>query len=252
MILATGGEDMSERKLFVVTDIHGHYTLLRRTLDAAGFDNWDDRHLLVCCGDYFDRGTENLMVLKYMERIRHKVLLRGNHEDMLLEIFRTGRLQPYHYLNGTAETMVEFFGKYALDGDTGEIDFSGKTRMLDRVTEFIEGLGTYYETDDYVFTHGWLPTLPTEEGCRIDPNWRQASPEAWKKARWIRWPDMYHTCDRLPDKTIVCGHVPSFRAAAFDSARPKNSAAPFRGKGMIALDAGTATTGALNVLVLDE
>lgn len=243
---------MSDRKIFVVTDIHGHYTQLRRALDAAGFDSGNDHHLLVCCGDYFDRGTENRMVLKYMERLPHKVLLRGNHEDMLLGVLNTGRFQPHNFINGTAETIVELFGKYALDGDTGEVDFSGQTRTVDWMIEFIEGLGSYYETDRYVFTHGWLPTLSTEEGCRIDPDWREASAEAWKKSRWTRWPDVYDTCDRLPDKTIVCGHIPTYHAAAFDSTRPKDSTAIFRGRGMIALDAGTAITGALNVLVLEE
>lgn len=241
-----------KRRLFVVTDIHGHYTLLRQALEQAGYDRHDPQHLLVCCGDYFDRGTENFQVLKYLERVENKVLLRGNHEDLLLEVFRTGTMQPHNFLNGTVETIVEFFGKYALDGDTGDVDFSGKTRMLERVTEFIESTGDYYETDGYVFTHGWLPTQPTQEGCRIDPKWRQASPEAWKKARWTRWPDMYLTCDRLPDKTIVCGHIPTTRAAAFDSTRPEGSTAIFRGQGMIAVDAGTAMSGQLNVLVIEE
>ena len=73
--------------LFVVSDIHGHYTLLKESLDMAGFNSEDPDHLLVCCGDYFDRGSENVQVLKFLERLKNKVLLRGNHEDMLYNAF---------------------------------------------------------------------------------------------------------------------------------------------------------------------
>ena len=77
------------RKLFVVSDVHGHCTLLKAALDKAGFDKDDPEHLLICCGDYFDRGDENMEVLRFFERLKHKVLLRGNHDDMLLKLLQT-------------------------------------------------------------------------------------------------------------------------------------------------------------------
>ena len=98
-----------KRTLFVVSDIHGHYTLLKNALDKAGFDKEDPNHLLVCCGDYFDRGSENVEVLKFFERLKHCVLLRGNHEDMLLKLLYTGKVLPHHYINGTMQTMTDFF-----------------------------------------------------------------------------------------------------------------------------------------------
>ena len=55
------------KKLFVVSDIHGHYSLLKNALDRAGFDRNDPSHLLVCCGDYFDRRTQNLQVLRFFD-----------------------------------------------------------------------------------------------------------------------------------------------------------------------------------------
>ncbi len=237
--------------LFVTSDIHGHCTLLRNALEQAGFDPQNKDHLLVCCGDYFDRGSENLQVLQYLDRLKNKVLLRGNHEDMLLEIFLTGRLKEHNYRNGTVETIAELFGKYSIDS-LGRVDFDGKTRMLDRVTDFIEETCDYYETENYVFVHGWLPTGIREGGSYIRSNWRSADAEHWKKARWTKWTDMYKACDRLADKTIVCGHVPSFYANKFDPQRASDDASPFYGDGIIALDAGTFTTGAVNVLVIEE
>ena len=75
------------KKIFVVSDVHGHCSLLNEALFNAGFDKDNEEHLLVCCGDYFDRGNENVEVLKFFERLKHKVLLRGNHEDLLMKVF---------------------------------------------------------------------------------------------------------------------------------------------------------------------
>ena len=243
---------MSETKtIFAVSDIHGHYTLLKKALDEAGFDAKNPEHLLICCGDYFDRGPENGQVLKYLDRLEHKILLRGNHEDMLLEILDTGRLKPHNYLNGTVETVTEFFGKYALD-EMGNIDFSGKSRTVDRLFEFMSATRDYFETEHFVFVHGWLPTVAVQDGVRIPENWRAASEDAWKKARWTKWTEVYDTCDRPADKTIICGHMPSVFAFRFDQTRTAGNSDIFFGDGVTVLDAGTYTTGKINVLVLQD
>ncbi len=163
------------KKIFVVSDIHGHCTLLKEALENAGFDKENENHLLVCCGDYFDRGVENLEVLKYFERLKHKVLLRGNHEELLLKLLQTGKVLPHNYLNGTMTTLGEFLGKYSINPVDDTIDFSGKTRMVDRVCEFIDETKNYFETENYVFAHGWLPSYG---------GFRSASDADWDRARW--------------------------------------------------------------------
>ena len=241
-----------KKKIFAVSDIHGHCTLLKEALKNAGFERDNPMHLLVCCGDYFDRGNENLNVLKFLDVIDNKVLLRGNHEDMLLDIFNTGRFKEHNYLNGTVETIVEFFGKFALDSLSNEVDFSGHTRMLDRATDFIMESKNYFETERYVFTHGWLPTVTTESSVKIHSDWRNASAESWKKARWTKWHEMYDVCDRLDGKTIVCGHVPSFYATKYDPNITQQNPDIFYGDGVTVLDAGTYTTKRVNVLMIED
>lgn len=167
------------KKLYVVSDVHGHYTLLKQAIDRTDFDKDDENHILICCGDYFDRGNENMEVLKYFERLKHKVLLRGNHEDMLLKLFRTGKVLPYHYINGTMRTLEDFFGKYFINPADDTIGFSVKTRIADRICEFIGETVDYFETEHYVFVHGWLPENANPAEAR-----QIASPEAWEKARW--------------------------------------------------------------------
>ena len=236
-----------KKKLFVVSDVHGHYTILKDELDKAGFDVENGNHILVCCGDYFDRGKENSEVLKLFERLKHKVLLRGNHEDLLLKLLQTGKVLPHNYINGTMQTLTDFFGKYSIDPVDDTIDFSGKTRTVDRVCEFIDETVNYIETENYVFVHGWLP-----ENALTPEDRQKASLEAWEQARWVRWNEQYVGLRPLADKTLVCGHVPTWYASAFDCTRDKKDFSVFYGNGIIAIDAGTADTKQVNVLVLQD
>lgn len=221
------------KKLFVVSDIHGHCTLLKEALRDAGFEPDNKNHLLVGCGDYFDRGNENLQVLQFLERLEHKILLRGNHEDLLLRLLDTGRLLPHNYINGTLQTLQDFFGRYSVDPIDDTVDFSGKSRMVDRICDFIGETVNFFETENYMFVHGWLP----ENG--------DFSPEGWEKARWIRWTQAYQGAPPLPGKTLVCGHVPTF-------VKNPDCADIFYGEGLIAIDAGTYDSGQVNVLVLED
>ena len=236
-----------KKKLFVVSDIHGHYRLLKDALDRAGFDRDCEDHLLICCGDYFDRGSENPEVLRFFEGLSHKVLLRGNHEDLLLKLLYTGKVLPHNYINGTMQTLRDFFGKYAIDPVDDIIDFSGKTRTVDRLCRFIEDTVDYFETEHYVFVHGWLPAH-----CAT-PEARKAAPAAaWDKARWEKWTTHYTGNPPLNGKTLICGHMPTFFADRFDPTRVKDCADPFYGSGLIAIDAGTYDSHQINVLVLED
>ncbi len=237
----------NKKKLFVVSDIHGHYTLLKDALSKAGFDNDNPEHLLICCGDYFDRGRENLEALKFFERLERKVLLRGNHEDLLLKLLQTGKVLPHNYINGTMTTLEDFFGKYSINPVDDTIDFSGKTRTVDRICEFIDETINYFETENYVFVHGWLP--PNAD--TLD-NRKRTTENAWEQARWTKWTDKYNGKRPLADKILVCGHVPTFYAVKFDTDRDENNFQIFHGNGIIAVDAGTFDTKHVNVLVLED
>ncbi len=234
----------NRKKIFVISDVHGHYTLLKEALDNAGFDNENPNHLLVCCGDYFDRGDENVEVLKFFERLKHKVLLRGNHEDLLLRLLETGEILPHNRINGTIKTLENFFGKYAVQNFDGAVDFSGQWQAVDRICDFINETVNFFETENYVFVHGWLPDTSKE--------WRFSDDTAWEKARWTKWTEKYDGQRPIEDKILVCGHMPTFYADKFDATRLKDNADIFYGNGLIAIDAGTYDTKKVNVLVIED
>ena len=56
-----------KKKLFICSDIHGHATILKEELNKAGFEIGNEQHLLICLGDYFERGDESLEVYEFLK-----------------------------------------------------------------------------------------------------------------------------------------------------------------------------------------
>ncbi len=236
-----------KKKLFVLSDVHGHYTQMLEALNKAGFERNNPEHLLISCGDCFDRGRENYEVLKYLERLDNAVLIKGNHDEMLIDIIYAERLEEHHFINGTDVTIEQLFGRGRINPDNS-ISFSGCSREVDRVLGFLEGMRDYYETENYVFTHGWVPNT----NCIIDKNWRYADKEKWKKARWNYWTVMLLQGDRIEDKKLVVGHRSTSYASRFDLRRSPECYLPFELDGVIAIDGCTVVSGRVNVLVLED
>ena len=74
------------KRILAIGDIHGEYGKLVDLYGKIGFNPAED--LLVFLGDYIDRGPEPLEVLDWMmkrEDAPNIVMLRGNHEQMMLD-----------------------------------------------------------------------------------------------------------------------------------------------------------------------
>ena len=237
------------KKYFVMSDIHSFYGPFILELDKAGFEKYNPNHILIICGDLFDRGPQSVELLHYLLSLPEDrlILIRGNHEDLLLNLFKTGKFLPHNYINGTMTTLENFFGKYFINPTDDTIDFSGKNRTVDRICDYIEETVNYFETENYLFVHGWVP-----EGVKAAKDCQKVDNQGWEKARWIKWTERYEGENPLLDKTLVCGHMPTFFAKFFDETRGENNYDTFYGKGLIAIDAGTFDTKRVNVLVLED
>lgn len=71
-------------KDYVIGDVHGRYDLVYQALEQAGFNKEIDR--LFCVGDLIDRGQFSEHVLEFLQ-LPFVYAVRGNHEDMLLELY---------------------------------------------------------------------------------------------------------------------------------------------------------------------
>lgn len=247
-------------KFFVVSDVHGFFDELQEALINAGFDPNNEEHWLIGCGDYFDRGKKPYETMKFLQKLPRKVLVRGNHEDLLVDccVRRSAKSHDVH--NGTAATIKEL-GK----NDDEKQTFGDCCNLtLDRTDKFMCSLVDYFETKNYIFVHSFVPLTCKDnypayyiEDRKFEKNddWRNASADDWYTARWGN-PYLLADDGLLPEKTLVFGHFhTSYPRAYFEGGYEWGEEAcfdPYYGKGYIAIDGCTAYTGKVNVLVLED
>ena len=238
-------------KYYVVSDVHGHYTELVEALERAGFDRENEQHILLSCGDLFDRGEENRQVYELIKGLPRKILIKGNHEDILCRVLKRGCITQTDRRNGTDITVAQMLGHGAVD-ESGHFDTVACAAQIEEIVAFVDSMRDYYETRRYIFVHGWLPI--TVEGRRplIRPSWRDNPASEWEEARWLEWQQLYGTGAVPEGKTVVCGHRPARLGHMFDDTREPDCSEPFCGEGMIAIDAGTVRSGRVNVLVVED
>ena len=113
----------------------------------------------------------------------------------------------------------------------------------------------YYETEHYVFVHGWIPCIYERGKYSFFSDWRNADADAWANARWSNGLDAALTC--MEEKTILCGHWhTSYGHAKYEQKGlefgPDADFSPYYGSGTIALDACTAHSGQINVITMED
>lgn len=238
-------------KLFVTTDVHGHYSELMKALKEAGFDKENPTHYFVSCGDLFDRGTENALLYNFVKSLKRKFLIKGNHEVSLYEILERGYLKKHEIHNGTDITVSQLLGSGAIK-ENGTIDKDSFKDKIYEICTFIDYMRDYYEAGKYIFVHGWVPVVFDENNRPIaDRNWRNASCDEWYNTRWYDWSEFYGAKATIEDKIIVCGHRPAYRGNYFDKTREPDCSDPFYGNGVIALDPYVVDSGKINVIVIE-
>ncbi len=181
--------------LFVTTDIHGHFTVLKSALEAAGFDQDNPEHELLLLGDYFDRGEENREVLEFlleMDKRNKGTFILGNHDLFLLEFLegddRSTKFNAVH--NGFDQTLADLSGM-PFDPDNLKTIRKRIEKRYPQLYDFIATMPLYVEKKKYLFTHGGIDGR--------NPNWKT---EDRKTFVW----NYQSRLEPLPDKITVVGH----------------------------------------------
>ena len=183
--------------------------------------------------------------------------IRGNHEDMFIDLVTADRGLPlkHHLHNGTHNTALQLT---EFDSDLAIIrhdDFAEEARKTPLYQKIIPAMKDYYETENYVFVHGWIPCIHDRNGYSHYEDWCNASVDEWLKARWYNGMDASMTV--RDNKTIVCGHWhTSYGHSRFEGKGSEFGSdaifSPFYSSGIIAIDACTSHSGFVNVLVIDD
>ena len=260
-------------KLYVVADVHGFYSALIKALKEQGWFEDNGPKKLVVCGDMMDRGEEALKMQAFMMDLLEKdqlIFVRGNHEDLMLamlddileDIKPFKDLSSYHIDNGTLSTAGQLTMFTFPEFIQRSRDFVFRTRHSDFVKKLIPASVNYFETKNYIFVHGWIPCTRERiygyNKYTFKPDWRNATDEQWRAARWINGMEAAIFSDVIEyGKTIVCGHWhTSFghkhihrKCTEFG---PDAIFDPFYDKGIIAMDACTAHSGKVNCIVIED
>jgi serine/threonine protein phosphatase 1 len=178
-------------RLIAIGDIHGCAAALDALL-AQIVPQADDT--IVALGDFVDRGENSAQVIDRLIELKskcHLVALRGNHEEMMLDVVIQGLApQPWLQFGGVAT-----LDSYHFTGDLSVIPQSHR--------DFLQSLRDYYETDDYFFVHAaYHPARPLDQ----------------QPAQLLRWhslkagiPDRHHS-----GKIAVVGHTADRGGEIFD------------------------------------
>ena len=251
-------------KNFVVSDIHDHYDLLTEALNRNDFDINNVDHRLIVCGDAFCSGPQPGELFIFLHKLSEKgrlIFIYGNHDIELLDNLRAGKFtRPAN--RKCADLIVSCLtGRAGLTDDelVLECERLGFTRFLAETPVW------YYENENYVFTHGFIPT--DKKAYKSD--WRDATEKEWRNAA-ARGDAMVLSMRygiSEPNKKIVCGHYSAARCYLMKDATPSDwnnkiykdvsgvpadAFKPFFGDTFIAIDQSVKKTGFMNCIVIEE
>lgn len=204
-----------------------------------------------------------------MENLDNTILIRGNHEDLLeellqdLDAYRSIKVleHSHHWSNGTVDTVMQLTDRTpeTLLSDTKALREAMQETTLMR--EILPRMKDYYETEHYIFVHGWIPTelllFGTSKIKIYAEKWRTAPKDYWRQARWENGMKDAFEGLTVPGKTVVCGHFhTSFGHTWIENKGtefgPDADFSPYLSKGIIAIDACTAFSKKVNCIVLED
>ncbi|WP_300924638.1 metallophosphoesterase [uncultured Clostridium sp.] len=243
-------------RYFITSDIHSFYEPFVNELNVKGFDK--NKDILIILGDLFDRGPDSKKLLDFLTTLNdlnHLILIKGNHEDLLEdcleELKNRKEISLHHISNKTIDTISQLTDTPKEDLLEGEYDYQIIETKLKKYFKLVDQAKDYYEIDNYIFVHGWIPTINNYEDLH------KCSKEEWAKARWYNGMERWNFGSTLKDKIIVCGHWNTSYGNCYyhnkGSAEFSKDAdfEIFEDEGIIALDAATVFSGKVNVKVLE-
>lgn len=179
------------KTLFVSADIHSYYDEWMKALKRKKFDINNPDHIIVVCGDIFDRGPKPVEVYEFLKNLpkERKVLVRGNHEYLLKDLVSRKNPENHDLHNGTLDTVYALAGwddakethdyykhqmemekeypEYAKYARSNNYLWEGRKKCYTspRVREVLEWIFNpattewvnYFELDNYIFVHGFIP-----------------------------------------------------------------------------------------------
>jgi serine/threonine protein phosphatase 1 len=195
-----------EKRIFVISDLHGQFVLLQLLLERIGFTDNDELYIL---GDIMDRGPNSIDIYYFVQAMPNIHMLKGNHEIMMRTSMQAAlkyndldseRSNPYRLWKqngalGTVNSIREYLQK---DAVPYEEYFESKQIFIKELIDFIDSLPSFYRLDyqgkHYILLH-----------AGVDP---EAEPEDTDEElmAWIR--EYFYLSECNPNYIYIFGHTP--------------------------------------------
>lgn len=255
-------------RYYLLTDTHGFFDLVLSSLKESGYYDYEGQKLIVICGDLLDRGEQVKELEQWaFEGLKNGklILVRGNHEDLAVDF--VNRIHHYlnadvtkthHYKNGTVQTFLRLTNFRLDEALSNPLAFYRACKNTTYFKSLIPLSQNYYETKNHLFVHGWIPYFWVDEDCnRTKIDWRTATEEQWKRARWDNGMSLADLGLILEDKTVVCGHHScSYGHSVINGVGSEHGKDavydPYYAKGIISFDACSVISNKMNCLVIDD
>lgn len=192
--------------IYCISDIHGDWKRWSEMLALIGFSGAD---MLYVLGDAIDRRPQGVEILRDIMARPNVRMILGNHEQMMLDSFRSDRLEEARRLwkyNGGSRTYQAM-----------QYKISREERL--RILRFVQKLPEYLDIEvngrKFHLVHGYVGDN------RRDRIWGR--------------PEPLPTEAPLPSRTVIAGHTPTCFLGPGMEGGPMEI---FHGPGFIDLDCG--------------
>lgn len=150
-------------RVYAIGDIHGRYDLLKRLLNLI-VKHWESsdgkfKHVkLLFLGDIIDRGDHSQECLQMVTNLVLKsqsILLRGNHEDLLLRSVKGDAQAQHLWLEHGGLATLKSFGVEPPRAEEDCIDFGERISqaIAPDLISVLENAPTHFSSGDYFFVH---------------------------------------------------------------------------------------------------
>jgi len=194
--------------VYAIGDLHGRLDRFETLIgliqaDAAQFPLTEGKPTIILLGDLIDRGPESAGCIERAIRLSSEdwcdvEVVKGNHEQALLQFLDDPAVGPTWILHGGAATLLSY-GVDIKRADPSKgwasIQAAFAEALPPEHLKFCETMKLWVERDDYIFVHaGVRPGLPIALQAETD-------------LLWIRG-EFLNSERPHPDKVVVHGHTP--------------------------------------------
>jgi serine/threonine protein phosphatase 1 len=229
-------------RTLAISDIHGCYDEFNALLRKVEYNPNEDK--LILLGDYVDRGFKSKDVLGQVKQLHEEwgvIVLRGNHDQMMLDAFNKEDEDGLWLNNGGLSTVESYVGlNYFECGFDYDTYLEAKELIVKHYShhiEFLKSLKLYHEDENHIYVHAGLH--PFYE------NWKEQPTENFI---WIR--DIFIRNSTCVDKKVVFGHTPTLNLSNNEVECIRDGI--WFGEGKIGVDGGCCFGYQLNCVEIND